>query len=214
MVRNGAPGRMKLVTFISLKSLENFELKRWITQTCRLRMNAKNNFHFQKTHRSGLSNPCFVNRNIKSFIRKITNLYPLFIHKFSAKSGKIGVLVGNHRFRCQEMNEAGFRSYFRKFAPEFELIGSISTFETRSIVEEVTEKTTQPTSRSEWSLYFWRRHIGCIVRTAFKRQGRNDRLRWLWADGIDAGRVARRHALNGDCPSLTKTGRYNHCRND
>jgi LacI family transcriptional regulator len=71
---------------------------------------------------------------------KVGRMSAWAFHKFSAKPGKIGVLVGNHRFRCQEMNEAGFRSYFREFAPEFELIGSISTFETRSIAEEVTEK--------------------------------------------------------------------------
>ena len=36
--------------------------------------------------------------------------------------GKLGILVGNHRYRCQEMNESGFRSYFREFAPEFSLL--------------------------------------------------------------------------------------------
>ena len=38
--------------------------------------------------------------------------------------GKLGILVGNHRYRCQEMNESGFRSYFREFAPEFTLAGT------------------------------------------------------------------------------------------
>lgn len=61
-------------------------------------------------------------------------------HKFSKQPGKIAILVGNHRFRCQEMNETGFRSYFREFAPDFELLGSFPTFETRSVAEEITEK--------------------------------------------------------------------------
>ena len=61
-------------------------------------------------------------------------------HKFSKKPGKIAILVGNHRFRCQEMNEAGFRSYFREYAPNFQILESITTFETRSVAEEVTEK--------------------------------------------------------------------------
>ena len=34
--------------------------------------------------------------------------------RFCATPGKIGILVGNHRYRCQLMNESGFRSYFRE----------------------------------------------------------------------------------------------------
>jgi LacI family transcriptional regulator len=71
---------------------------------------------------------------------KVGRMSAWAFHKFSKAPGKIGILVGNHRFRCQEMNEAGFRSYFREFAPEFQLIESIPTFETRSVAEEVTER--------------------------------------------------------------------------
>ena len=54
--------------------------------------------------------------------------------------GKVGIFVGNHRFRCQEMNETGFRSYFREFAPDFTLLEPLSTFETSAVAEELTEK--------------------------------------------------------------------------
>jgi LacI family transcriptional regulator len=54
--------------------------------------------------------------------------------------GKVGILVGNHRYRCQEMNESGFRSYFREFAPDFALLEPLSTFETSAVAEEMTEK--------------------------------------------------------------------------
>lgn len=54
--------------------------------------------------------------------------------------GKVGILVGNHRFRCQEANESGFRSYFREFAPDFTILEPLSTFETRAVAEEITEK--------------------------------------------------------------------------
>ncbi len=54
--------------------------------------------------------------------------------------GKVGILVGNHRFRCQEMNESGFRSYFREFAPEFTLLEPLATFETSAVAEELTDK--------------------------------------------------------------------------
>jgi len=56
------------------------------------------------------------------------------------KPGKVGILVGNHRFRCQEMNESGFRSYFREFAPDFTLLEPLATFETSAVAEELVEK--------------------------------------------------------------------------
>ena len=54
--------------------------------------------------------------------------------------GKIAVLVGNHRYRCQETNESGFRSYCREHPRGFELLEAVSTFETASIAREVTER--------------------------------------------------------------------------
>ncbi len=55
------------------------------------------------------------------------------------REGKIGILVGNHRFRCQETNESGFRSYFREHASNFALLEPQSTFENANIAREVTE---------------------------------------------------------------------------
>lgn len=54
--------------------------------------------------------------------------------------GKIGILVGNHRYRNQETNESGFRSYFREHSRGFELLEARATFETSSIAREVTEQ--------------------------------------------------------------------------
>jgi LacI family transcriptional regulator len=54
--------------------------------------------------------------------------------------GKLGILVGNHRYRCQEMNESGFRSYFREHAPRFTLLEPLTTFETKAVAQEMTEK--------------------------------------------------------------------------
>lgn len=54
--------------------------------------------------------------------------------------GKIGILVGNHRFRNQEMNESGFRSYFREHAPDFTLLEPLATYESAAAARELTEK--------------------------------------------------------------------------
>ena len=56
------------------------------------------------------------------------------------RPGKIGILMGNPRYRNQEMNEAGFRSYFREHAPDFTLLEPLSTFESSAVAEEMTEK--------------------------------------------------------------------------
>lgn len=54
--------------------------------------------------------------------------------------GKIGILVGNHRYRNQELNESGFRSYFREHNEEFTLLEPLTTYESSSVAREVTEK--------------------------------------------------------------------------
>ncbi len=53
--------------------------------------------------------------------------------------GKLGVLMGNPRYRCQEMNESGFRSYFREYASDFTILEPRSTFESKAVAEEMTE---------------------------------------------------------------------------
>ncbi len=55
------------------------------------------------------------------------------------KPGKIGILMGNYRYRNQEMNESGFRSYFREYAPAFTLLEPQSTFESAAAAQEITE---------------------------------------------------------------------------
>jgi LacI family transcriptional regulator len=54
--------------------------------------------------------------------------------------GKIGILLGNPRYRNQEMNETGFRSYFREHAQDFMLLEPISTFESSAVAQEMTER--------------------------------------------------------------------------
>ena len=59
--------------------------------------------------------------------------------KMVRKPGKIGVLVGNHRFRNQEMNESGFRSYMREHNSGFTLLEPQSTYESAAAAREIVE---------------------------------------------------------------------------
>jgi LacI family transcriptional regulator len=60
-------------------------------------------------------------------------------HQMCQGPGKIGILVGNPRYRNQEMNEAGFRSYFRECAADFTLLEPRPTFESSAVAQEMTE---------------------------------------------------------------------------
>ena len=63
--------------------------------------------------------------------------------RLSHRAGPVAILLGNHRYRCQELNESGFRSYLREHAPGLLLLEPISTFEDRHIARDVTEALLQ-----------------------------------------------------------------------
>jgi len=54
--------------------------------------------------------------------------------------GKIGILLGNHRYRNQEMNESGFRSYFREHNTDFTLLEPQATYESAAAARELVEE--------------------------------------------------------------------------
>lgn len=61
-----------------------------------------------------------------------------FFDHMCRKPGKLGIIVGSHRYRCQELNESGFRSYFREHAPDFQLLEPMITMEDRRVARELT----------------------------------------------------------------------------
>jgi LacI family transcriptional regulator len=56
------------------------------------------------------------------------------------KPGKIAIFVGNHRYRCQELNEIAFRAYLREHAPDFEILEPRSTWEDNNVAEKLTHE--------------------------------------------------------------------------
>jgi len=52
--------------------------------------------------------------------------------------GKVGIIVGTHRYLCQETAEISFRSYFREHAPEFRLLEPLVNLEDAKIAHEAT----------------------------------------------------------------------------
>ena len=61
------------------------------------------------------------------------------LHHLCHANRKIGMFVGTHRYRCHDLYESGFRSYFREYVNDFELLEPLSTFESDAIAREITE---------------------------------------------------------------------------
>ena len=59
--------------------------------------------------------------------------------KLTRDPGKIGILLGNFRYRNQEMNEIGFRSYFREHNAAFTLLEPLATYESAAAGRELVE---------------------------------------------------------------------------
>jgi LacI family transcriptional regulator len=52
--------------------------------------------------------------------------------------GKIAVFVGGYRWHGHELRETGFRSYFREYAPQFQILDTLVNLETRQLTYEAT----------------------------------------------------------------------------
>ncbi|MFY0632200.1 MAG: LacI family DNA-binding transcriptional regulator [Vannielia sp.] len=55
------------------------------------------------------------------------------------RPGEIGLLIGNHRYRNHELNEAGFRSYFREHNTAFTILEPRATHESAAVAREMVE---------------------------------------------------------------------------
>ena len=56
----------------------------------------------------------------------------------AVRTGKMAVFVGGHRWHGHELRETGFRSYFREFAPQFQVLDTLVNLETRQLTYEAT----------------------------------------------------------------------------
>ncbi|CUH82571.1 LacI family DNA-binding transcriptional regulator [Tropicibacter naphthalenivorans] len=72
--------------------------------------------------------------------RKVGRTAGWAFDKIIKEPGKIGILLGNPRYRNQEMNESGFRSYLRENNDAFTLLEPLSTYESAAAARELTEK--------------------------------------------------------------------------
>jgi LacI family transcriptional regulator len=70
--------------------------------------------------------------------RKVGRSAAWAIARLSSRPGKIGILVGSHRYLGQELAEISFRSYFREMAPDFRLLEPLVNLDDPRIAYEAT----------------------------------------------------------------------------
>lgn len=58
------------------------------------------------------------------------------ISRLAKRPGKIGILIGTHRYLSQEIAEMSFRSYIREHAPEFQMLEPIINLDDERIAYE------------------------------------------------------------------------------
>lgn len=60
------------------------------------------------------------------------------IARTARRPGKVAIFVGGHRWHGHELRETGFRSYFREYAPQFEVLDTLVNLDTRQLTYEAT----------------------------------------------------------------------------
>jgi hypothetical protein len=69
---------------------------------------------------------------------KVGRIAAHMIATASHHAGKIAVFVGGYRWHGHELRETGVRSYFREYAPQFQILDTLINLETRQLTYEAT----------------------------------------------------------------------------
>ncbi len=72
--------------------------------------------------------------------RKCGRIAGWTISRLAKKPGKIGILVGSHRYLNQELSEISFRTYMREHAPNFQLLEPIINLDDERIAYEAVSQ--------------------------------------------------------------------------
>ena len=78
--------------------------------------------------------------------RKCGRIAGWTISRLSRRPGKIGILVGSHRYLNQELSEISFRTFMREHAPQFQLLEPIVNLDDDDIAYEAITKLVENTS--------------------------------------------------------------------
>lgn len=70
--------------------------------------------------------------------RKMGRMAAWSVAQLCPRPGKVGLLLGSHRYVCQEECEASFRSYLREYAPQFQVLETLVSLEDVELARKAT----------------------------------------------------------------------------
>ncbi|MDI7861570.1 LacI family DNA-binding transcriptional regulator [Rhizobiaceae bacterium n13] len=101
------------------------------TRVSELRTQGKPVFSLLSDFAQGVRNHYIGLNNIK-----VGRTAAWFISRTAPRPGKVALFVGSFRWHGHELRETGFRSFFREYAPEFEVLDTYVNLDTRGVTEE------------------------------------------------------------------------------
>ncbi len=106
--------------------------------------------------------------------------------------GEIGIVVGSHRFLCQELTEMSFRSYFREHAPAFHLAEPLISLESVRLAQEGTLDLLRRTPELR-GLFVAGGGIEGVI-AALEEAGMQDRITTI---GLDLTEITKKALIDG-----------------
>ncbi|SCK26172.1 LacI family DNA-binding transcriptional regulator [Vogesella sp. LIG4] len=70
--------------------------------------------------------------------RKVGRTAAWAISRLSRQPGKVGLILGSHRYLCQEQCEISFRAYLREYAPQFQVLETLPSLEDINLAQGAT----------------------------------------------------------------------------
>lgn len=72
--------------------------------------------------------------------RKVGRTAAWALSRLAQGVGKIGLIIGSHRYQCQDACEIGFRSWLREHSPHFEVLETVVSLEDPGLASEATRE--------------------------------------------------------------------------
>ena len=70
--------------------------------------------------------------------RKVGRSAAWALSRLCRTPGPVGLILGSHRYLCQEQCEVSFRSYLREFAPDFPVLETLVSLENTEVAQQAT----------------------------------------------------------------------------
>lgn len=72
--------------------------------------------------------------------RRMGHTAAWMVSRLCPRPGKVGLILGSHRYLCQEQCEVSFRAYLREHAPQFQVLESMVSLENVELAQATTQE--------------------------------------------------------------------------